>query len=795
MIKKIGNPSKYISAANIVGAQNADPVRNLYKNLWRKNALTSINDPQNVVRYNFDPSTIRKNDNFKISNDNKIVYVGVPQSIPTNNFLGIDFFDFHFTINSPFVINPKEEKSFANTSLTTTIEKQTKINYPNSDYETFTENNSEYYALNYYIAAAKDVRPDEKNNDIEAIVTNDNRIDDFLLDGSLFSQYFNQYALTFADWEQKFEKLYLETLKKLFFSSEIFNVGRKYFSVFPKLNVINFYKQPSAEYFSAVKDTFLNLNLFSNTILSEKKPSAEKFVVQHSQTKFDLNQQIDYINYKTFEEVKDIFAFDFDKWLNDLLTKVGDPNNNARYFEFSNSQTNRDVLYVGSTRNEDLPSYRDNAFLASLMSIVLKGKINALNQTYTRSVEDMLNGKECHTEPLLVKIIKTKVESPAKYTQTYYFENNSSDLLEFIDSQIKKDTEYQYRFFYYVLAIGNKYRYSTSGATGAVRTGQFSQTIAQDNNPKNVEKTNMDDELLSSSGLVPVNLQTSPKTFYSITSEPCLKIFETELLVEPATSGLSSIPETITPPSTPGVFPIQYKDLKNKIKFVMKRNYDSYKEEPIILLDSDIGMFDPFLQDSKKVLFSSLEPAVTTKTFLEDVKISYEMFRIEKEPSSYRDFYNQLKMSFAADTFVDTLEYNTKYYYIFREVIEYGTTKLKSNPTGVLEIEIINNSGVYYPIIKPFEFKVGSGASKSKSLKKYLYLQASYPQTVPNFGNPPNLRNVRPIDIGLSETAWDKNYKIRLTSKQSGRKIDINFKLTYTSKEDQRIKIEKINKK
>ena len=69
-----------------------------------------------------------------------------------------------------------------------------------------------------------------------------------------------------------------------------------------------------------------------------------------------------------------------------------------------------------------------------------------------------------------------------------------------------------------------------------------------------------------------------------------------------------------------------------------------------------------------------------------------------------------------AATFDELINSNTKYYYVFRVFDRRGTV---SYPSGVMEIEIVENSGIIYPLIKPYEFKK-QRMDTTKTLKRLL---------------------------------------------------------------------------
>jgi hypothetical protein len=103
-----------------------------------------------------------------------------------------------------------------------------------------------------------------------------------------------------------------------------------------------------------------------------------------------------------------------------------------------------------------------------------------------------------------------------------------------------------------------------------------------------------------------------------------------------------------------------------------------------------------------------------------------------------------------------------------------------SNPTHIFEVELINDNGTIYPNIEIVQFDKNEMLKTNlKSFRRYLKIAPALKQILVKDEN----KEKDNIKLGLStESVWDKNMKIRLTSKQTGRKIDLNFKFKYDIK-------------
>ena len=94
-------------------------------------------------------------------------------------------------------------------------------------------------------------------------------------------------------------------------------------------------------------------------------------------------------------------------------------------------------------------------------------------------------------------------------------------------------------------------------------------------------------------------------------------------------------------------------------------------------------------------------------------------------------------------------------------------------------VEIVDDRQSIYFINELFEFPQKMANLTSTSMKKYLQISPSYLQSViahPSTGFKKEAENIlENVKLGVrKEKSWDRKFKIRLTSKRTGRKIDLN---------------------
>ena len=91
-----------------------------------------------------------------------------------------------------------------------------------------------------------------------------------------------------------------------------------------------------------------------------------------------------------------------------------------------------------------------------------------------------------------------------------------------------------------------------------------------------------------------------------------------------------------------------------------------------------------------------------------------------------------------------------------------------SNPSNVYEVELIDEKGAVRPLIRTISMEPVEKKSIMKECKKYIYLKPTPKQLHFAAGN-------ESIFSDSGATAKKKRYKMRVTSKGSGKKLDINF--------------------
>lgn len=274
-------------------------------------------------------------------------------------------------------------------------------------------------------------------------------------------------------------------------------------------------------------------------------------------------------------------------------------------------------------------------------------------------------------------------------------------------------------------------------------------------------------------------------------------------------------------PPVPRIAP--YMGLSNKLLIMLNSNTGLYKARPVAILPGDLEKIALIYLNQQGVVYTPAEVKTLINDPLadeadyaieykkDDPPIKFQVFRMTDLPTSYEDFdtgqnphatlISNVSYGKHSDgvSLIDDIEPNKKYYYCFRTLDTHDNI---SNPTHVFEVEMMDNDGQVYIILKTIQFSVGPKRSYHKSGRRFIYLEPSLhnltfetpdllvdpavpgvtfdsltPESIP----PDNLLGDS-TDPAFDPTklVWDETYKIRVTSRKTSRKFDLNIRFKNT---------------
>lgn len=420
----------------------------------------------------------------------------------------------------------------------------------------------------------------------------------------------------------------------------------------------------------------------------------------------------------------------------------------------------------------------ENVLYRFLMTTLFSAKAKKFIKNNTRSYLDILKGKQAYNETLFYKIEKRRRPNQDNYTE--YFNStpnpdsdpeegtlvqvvmlpnsNELDVFEYIDTQVKYGYKYDYKVTAYQLVLGTEY--------------QFCRTFSN-----LVETFGKDDDTGK-----PISHSPIYSALTHVVSRPSPKILEVPYFGNSSTDRVTAC-VIDDPPVPPDYEILPYKGYANKILLNFAPNTGEYMQTPIVIEEMDNKKF------SDAYISQNISPPMGPIRFSSDEPVAiYEIFRSTKAPYSYEDFKDKKIKQIRFEppdfltSYVDNIQPNKKYYYTFRAVDGHSWI---SNPTPVMQIELVENDGAVYLLQEEYIFpKIEDSLVTTKDVKKYLYIEPAQAQIAIDYSRMElelgdsayNMPEGETPALGVqNEMLVGKKFKIRVKSRNTGKVFDINF--------------------
>jgi len=587
--------------------------------------------------------------------------------------------------------------------------------------------------------------------------------------------YFNEFGNA-QKTAAAFKKDYIvKKTKNLIFDtdcSDFFKVVREMEPLFPMSINIQFMTEARNQFTEVLEDSRLSTSLMSYLALLPRKidkKTANWFGVKNPPMVryFESNKGDPKTN--TFVKSKDVQPrmIDLFVWLRNL----------AAYDRSGNPS----LTFVDGRPNRKLSGFENFMYL-----IIFTGKLQTLIEQHQRSYIDISDGAPAFSETICYKIEKSFATGAP--VQTAWMPNtNEIDLVNYIDTQVKYNKEYRYKITAYQFVLGTEYKYSnlefpdSYGAPNkkklkrppANKTGEIYTT-----SDKATFRTKFGKELFK----VEEKRQSTKDEKYfkatvKVTARPSVKIVEL-----PFFNVAGRVIDD--PPVPPHIDIVPYRGVENKLLINMNTSVGEYVMDPVVLTESDQKMINEIR------LAKDLPPGSQITYTTDDALAAFEIYRMKKPPQKIEDFVGNLRVKVRTDvdsktlqkassaSYRDSLVPNTDYYYIFRAIDIHGKI---SNPTDVYKIQLVNNDGAIYPLIEIYQMKPIKPQKPMKSAKKLINIAPTISQAMVNYkksqmGDGTSAFNIQSLMLGVEKTPlFGERFKIRLTSRQTGRKIDLNL--------------------
>jgi hypothetical protein len=272
---------------------------------------------------------------------------------------------------------------------------------------------------------------------------------------------------------------------------------------------------------------------------------------------------------------------------------------------------------------------------------------------------------------------------------------------------------------------------------------------------------------------------------FNLYYEPTLQVFEVPIMSNTVT--------ILDNPADPiDVTAFQKIDNSQEIGFLIKKEtHEPSAPFPIVITRADEEYKTNYLasknlSDSSGIEQESASPQVTL-----------QVYRMPSKPTSYADFdpflYKTLSLKIegtenymSSHIFYDKIRTNEKYYYVFRLL---NAHQEPGPPSPIIEAELVDDGGYKYSIFTdlfPQDLKEEVFSNPSIPFKKLVQIVPHINQLQFNVDNVDfndtaanQLANVSLGSTALEQSIFSDEYprfKIRLTSKKTGKKIDLNLR-------------------
>jgi len=385
----------------------------------------------------------------------------------------------------------------------------------------------------------------------------------------------------------------------------------------------------------------------------------------------------------------------------------------------------------------------------------------------------------------------------------WFFNNVDLQTFEYFDTQVKYGEEYTYNVYAYVLVAGMKYKTDNLIITRQIGTTTTTDSNGQEvldkhclefYNPKTGEATEQmftKDNTLIADNQFATTAQITDKNPYladfNLYYEPSIKIFEVPL-------GTKAFRPLDSPPNSLDVIPFQKLDNSQTLGFNIK--YEEFgssqngEDLPPAITPEDALYLSEYRNTHDMVTDSVFTETISPQTQI-------QVYRLSERPTSYLDFANALhgtidlqienKNYYLTDEiFYDKVQTNQKYYYLFRFS---NGHRIGGRISTILQAELIDDGGYKYSTFKDLfdeDLDLDIFIQPSKTFKKLIHVVPNMNQTLLNTStiefNDSAVNQLENLGVGtdVDDPLWGKTFKIRLTSKKTSKKADLNLTFNLT---------------
>lgn len=402
-----------------------------------------------------------------------------------------------------------------------------------------------------------------------------------------------------------------------------------------------------------------------------------------------------------------------------------------------------------------------------------------------------------------------------------------------LDSQVKYDTTYTYKVYAYYVINGFKYRYSglqlsrligqvrEDGYTGPLEYASgiegappappvaycieyydpFTNAATEDvmNNTPMVYGDTVATDLskystdaqrtaISSMSTDAGNIMPPYIANIAVTVQPSLRVVEVPILTK-------TVDVADNPPNELSVVPAYTVGNTNRLTFDLQYQTFGPAPYPRAISEQDVMRAQNYIRSHDLTAYQPIPRGTISP------QRSVQIYRLDSKPTSFRDFntvaprtvslaIDASDFSYTTAVFDDIVKSNHKYYYLFRVL---NSNNIAGNVDTIICAELVNDGGYKYALFDTlFEEDLAEEAYTdcTNQFNKVFQLTPILNQINVDYAGADLDETAKDqyqkVKVGTAEDLiWGKTFKIRLTSKKTGKKIDLN--ITYS---DPDIKLE-----
>ena len=424
-----------------------------------------------------------------------------------------------------------------------------------------------------------------------------------------------------------------------------------------------------------------------------------------------------------------------------------------------------------------IPEKQEDSILSDYNISALYDVIRDYSKNKILPYAGIKNGHKCYSEMLGFEIVKSSNANGQKtILQSFFIPCVGDSPLSYIDTQVFYGKDYTYEVYSISLVVGTEYHSELGRVNEAnAQLGpEFSST------EKALSLQNVADD---GTGF------PSPSFVLPEQDQPMGGTDKPIIVRAPYYNNVSFGTQKTTklmdkPPLPPEMTFYPYKDIDDKVLILLNVNYGERKLFPVQVFPEDIEQIAKYYESQADLEIDkvSLKRRVLYRT--DDFLGTYKIYRTDRMPTSWTDFVNQPIAQISnqqSSGFESTLSPNIDYYYFARFEDIHGNF---SNPTAIYKLRIVKEGGFPpYMLLKVYSFsEARKGLVREKTFKKYLKIRLADDARLYTSRDDISKTNISyrktffNTDINrLFQVGPLRKYKIRITSKQTGKKIDINL--------------------